>query len=234
MNPVSELVPKDRDLRQREIVPPERLVCCQALVIGVGAIGRQVALQLAAVGLPLLELYDHDAVAIENLASQGYRPDQLGLAKVAATAADCRHLNPGTQVIPRAERFRRSSGRQMTGNGTSLVFCCVDSIATRRLVWESVRQQAALFLDGRMSAEVVRVLAVASPVGDRYYAATLFDRNEAYAGSCTARSTIYTASVAAGLMLGQMTRWLRHLPVDGDLILNLLSMELTVAAQTPS
>jgi sulfur carrier protein ThiS adenylyltransferase len=93
-----------------------------------------------------------------------------------------------------------------------------------------LRHHAALWLDGRMSAEVIRVLAVASPATDGFYATTLFDGGEVYAGSCTARSTIYSASIAAGLMLGQMTRWLRRLPIDADVTLNLLSMEMTVTA----
>ena len=38
----------DRDLRQRELVPPDKLASCHVLVIGVGAVGRQAALQLAA------------------------------------------------------------------------------------------------------------------------------------------------------------------------------------------
>jgi sulfur carrier protein ThiS adenylyltransferase len=224
----------NRDLRQREIVPPERLAACHAVVVGVGAIGRQVALQLAPVGMPVIVLYDEDRVAEENLAPQGYRPDQLTVAKVDATAADCRRINPATNVIARDERFRRSSSKQIGVPGSSLVvFCCVDSIATRRLVWEAVRSFAAMFIDGRMSAEVLRVLAAESPATDRYYATTLFDAGDAYAGSCTARSTIYTASIAAGLMLTQFTRWLRRLPVDPDVTLNLLSMELAVAAGTP-
>ena len=33
---------------------------------------------------------------------------------------------------------------------------------------------------------------------------------------------------AAGLMLGQFTRWLRDLPVERDVLLNLLASELTV------
>ena len=78
-----------------------------------------------------------------------------------------------------------------------------------------------------MSAEVIRVLAVNGCATDDYYATTLFNAGDAYAGSCTARSTIYTASIAAGLMVGQMTKWLRNLPVDRDLSLNLLSAELT-------
>ncbi len=105
----------------------------------------------------------------------------------------------------------------------------MDSIVRRRLIWEAVKLQAALFVDGRMSAEVIRVLAVDSPASDDFYHRTLFAAEEAYAGSCTARSTIYTASVAAGLMVGQMTKWLRRLPVDRDLTLNLLSAELVTA-----
>jgi sulfur carrier protein ThiS adenylyltransferase len=221
----------DRDLRQRDLVPPERLDACHALVIGVGAIGRQVALQLAAVGVPLLVLYDEDTVGVENLASQGYRPDQLDFLKVDATAADCRRIHPAAHVIPKPERFRRTAARAVTVGGSALAaFCCVDSITTRRLLWESLRDVAALFVDGRMSAEVLRVLAVDSPAADGSYAATLFAEEEAYAGACTARSTIYTASVAAGLMVGQMTKWLRPLAVDADVTLNLLAMELTVAA----
>src|SRR5438034_3178751 len=101
MTPSTNSSITDRDIRQRSIVPPERLAACHALVIGVGAIGRQVALQLAAVGIPLLILYDHDSVAEENLAAQGYRPDQLGLTKVDATALDCQRLHPPSLTLPK-------------------------------------------------------------------------------------------------------------------------------------
>ena len=43
--------------------------------------------------------------------------------------------------------------------------------------------------------------------------ATLFAAEEAYAGSCTAKTTIYCANLAAALMLAQFTKWLRRLPV---------------------
>lgn len=220
----------ERDRRQRDIVPPDRLASCHALVIGVGAIGRQVALQLAAIGVPRLTLIDHDDVRVENLAPQGYLVEDLQAWKVEATAALCRRINPETQVTALAERFKRSSARDLFFDHRPIVFACVDLIGTRRLIWEAVHPRAALFLDGRMSGETIRVLAVESPATDRHYPQTLFAAEEAYAGSCTARSTIYTASIAAGLMIGQMTRWLRQLPVDSDLVLNLLATELTVGA----
>jgi sulfur carrier protein ThiS adenylyltransferase len=41
-------------------------------------------------------------------------------------------------------------------------------------------------------------------------------------------NTIYSANIAAGLMLAQFTKWLRRLPVEADLALNLLAGELAV------
>jgi sulfur carrier protein ThiS adenylyltransferase len=143
----------------------------------------------------------------------------------------CRQINPEIQIIAVAERFKRSTVRRLpVGNGRLVVFVCVDKIQARKLIWEALRPQAVFLVDGRMSAEVIRVLAVAAPAVGGSYAATLFQPEQAYAGACTAKSTIYTASIAAGLMLGQFTRWLRDLPVDADVLLNLLSMELTVTA----
>lgn len=222
----------DRDLRQREIVPSAKLACCHALVIGVGAIGRQVALQLAAVGIGSLDLIDFDSVEEVNLAPQAYWPEDIGVAKVEATARICRSINPEIKLGIHNDRFRRSSARTLLApqNGTAMiaVFACVDSITTRGLIWETVQSQAAFFADGRMSAETLRVLASDRPISDPYYPTSLFAEEQAHTGACTARSTVYTASIAAGLMLGQFTRWLRGLPIDRDVMLNLLSMELAV------
>jgi sulfur carrier protein ThiS adenylyltransferase len=56
----------------------------------------------------------------------------------------------------------------------------------------------------------------------------LFRADEAFVGPCTAKTTIYCANIAAGLMLGQFTKYLRQLPVDADIQLNLLASELSV------
>jgi sulfur carrier protein ThiS adenylyltransferase len=222
----------DRDIRQRQIVPPERLAACHVVVIGVGAVGRQVAVQLSAIGVSHLTLIDHDRVGVENLAPQAYWPSDIGQLKVQATATLCRQIHPEAQIEIVAERFRRSMTKSLaafTGaNIQPVVFACVDSIATRGVIWQVVKHTSGFFVDGRMNAEVIRVLAVAQPSIDSYYPTTLFAPEEALVGSCTAKSTVYTASIAAGLMLGQFTKWLRGLPVERDLMLNLLSAEMTV------
>ena len=211
----------ERYSRQRDLVPPDRLALCKATVIGVGAIGRQVALQLAAMGIPWLQLIDFDLVEASNLASQGYLQDDLGRPKVQATGDLCHQINHGLEVYEMAERFRRS---MEVGN---VVFCAVDSIDIRRLIWEAVKDKADFLADGRMSAEVLRVLTACDSASRKHYPTTLFAAEEAYVGACTAKTTIYCANIAAGLMLTQFTKWLRRLPADLDLTLNLLAGELT-------
>jgi sulfur carrier protein ThiS adenylyltransferase len=79
-----------------------------------------------------------------------------------------------------------------------------------------------------MSGEVLRVLVACDEPSRERYPTTLFSAEEAYQGSCTARSTIYCANVAAGIMVSQFAKYLRHLPVEPDVQLNLLSSELSV------
>src|SRR5262249_15610505 len=61
--------------------------------------------------------------------------------------------------------------------------------------------QAALFLDGRMSGEVIRVLTADSPATDRQYAATLFDAGSVavnYAGG-TNNDAVLTVTSLGGV-----------------------------------
>ena len=214
----------DRFSRQADIVPRERILGCKATVIGVGAIGRQVASQLAAIGLSWMQLIDHDVVEESNLASQGYFEDDLKRFKVHATADICHQTNPGLELYTINERFKRST---LVGN---CVFCCVDSIVTRRLIWDAVKNKVNFYCDGRMSAEVLRIVTSCDEKSRQYYPQTLFAAEQAHAGPCTAKTTIYCANIAAGLMLAQFTKYLRQLLVDYDIQLNLLASELNVGA----
>jgi sulfur carrier protein ThiS adenylyltransferase len=214
---------EDRFVRQRDLVPQERLRLLKITVIGVGAIGRQASLQLAAVGARRLQLVDFDEVDLANVTTQGYSTDDVGRLKVDATADAVQHLDPTIEVDTIEDRYRP---RQDTGDA---VFCCVDSITARTAIWRSVQHKCQFWADGRMLGEVIRVLAVDERVGHDHYPSTLFSQSEAEPGRCTARSTIYTANIAAGLMVHQFSRWLRGLAVDRDTTLNLLAGELTVA-----
>jgi len=88
--------------------------------------------------------------------------------------------------------------------------------------------------DGRMLVEMMRIVTVVDDDSRAHYPATLFEASEAQTGSCTPRGVIYTAAIAAGLMLHQFVRWLRGLPIDPDVTLNLLASELGAWSDAPS
>ncbi|NIP51586.1 MAG: hypothetical protein GWO26_06310 [Phycisphaerae bacterium] len=79
-----------------------------------------------------------------------------------------------------------------------------------------------------MTAETLRILTAYDCESRQHYPTTLFRANEAFVGSCTAKATIYCANIAAGLMIAQFTKYLRQLPIDPDIQLNLLASEFSV------
>ena len=85
----------NRFARQDGLVPRHIMAPLNVTVIGVGAIGRQVALQLAALGVRKLQLVDFDTVEITNVTTQGYLKQEIGLSKVEATARAIRQIDRG-------------------------------------------------------------------------------------------------------------------------------------------
>ena len=221
-NPTGLTIMVDRFARQADLVPRSRLQELTIDVIGVGAIGRQVALQLTAMGAVRLRLFDPDTVELTNITTQGYtQADDLGQCKVEATCRALRAVEPELEIDLVTDRYRPEHG------ASGAVFCCVDSISARKAIWRAVRDRCEFWCDGRMLGEVARILTVDTRMSQDHYSSTLFPQVEAQAGSCTSRSTIYCAGIAAGLMLHQFTRWLRGIPVQGDQLIDLLAGEWT-------
>ncbi|WP_417849459.1 ThiF family adenylyltransferase [Thalassoglobus sp.] len=212
---------KVRFTRQQELVPMEKLKNLKVTVIGVGAIGRQVAIQLASIGARSIQLIDFDTVEPTNITTQGYFEANLGRSKVEATAEHMREIDSNVEVSTIQDRYRP---RQHIGEA---VFCCVDSISSRAAIWKSVKGRQQFWCDGRMLGEVIRILTATNSESRHHYQTTLFPQSEAQSGSCTTQSTIYTANLAAALMLHQFTRWMREISVDLDMTLNLVAAEMT-------
>src|SRR3954462_5133978 len=91
---VTSQTSSNRFARQQDLVPAEKMTELVVTVIGVGAIGRQVALQLAAIGVRRLQLVDFDRVDHTNVTAQGYLFEDVGQPKVIATAKAIARLDP--------------------------------------------------------------------------------------------------------------------------------------------
>ena len=88
---------EERYSRQRDLIPRERLLSCKATVIGVGAIGRQVALQLAAMGVGWLQLVDRDVVEESGARNRRGQGGSRGLIP-ATPAGQCERVRQRSSV----------------------------------------------------------------------------------------------------------------------------------------
>ncbi len=216
-----------RQFRMSTLVPAEKLAGLEIAVIGVGAIGRSVALQLAQIGADSFTLIDPDTIEELNVGPQGHWPEDIGQHKVEAVARDVLRLNPDVAVC----RTIKDIYKPDILDAATIIFACVDSMAARAEIFEAEAEHFRFFCDGRMAAEICRI-HTADPVDKdsmQAYRDSLYADDEALDEPCTAKSTGYCASIAAGLMVAQFSQWLRGVPLfNPQIILNILAAEMTV------
>lgn len=216
-----------RNLRQIDVIPQEKLIESKVAIIGCGAIGRQVAIMLATMGVGEIHLIDHDNVSTENLGAQGHYEGYVGKPKVNATEDAMRLANSGPLIETHYKKIE-DFGDFDWDKAPTAIFCCVDSMKSRIAIsqyWAGGKGQ--MFIDGRMSVMTCRaVSALRSQEGDiQYYEKTLFPDGEATPSPCTAKSTFFTANIVSGIMVAMfVNRLLRDMPAtERDVLMNMVS-----------
>lgn len=182
--------------RQLDLIPVGALAQARVHVIGCGAIGSFVAMQLAKMGVNDITVYDMDTVSIENMSNQNFRFSDIGKNKAEALAEIVRDFT-GVRltVVPRPW----SPLDQLSG----IVVSAVDSMDVRKEIWNKCKMSFNVthVIDPRMGAEVA-LLYTMSPHNDRdreAYETTMYSDKDSVQEKCTAKSTIYTANLLSGL-----------------------------------
>jgi molybdopterin-synthase adenylyltransferase len=120
---------EERHDRQRLIPEWEqsRITAATAVVIGMGALGNEVAKNLALLGVGHLLLCDHDTVAVSNLSRTVlFTDDDVGHPKAETAAAALSRLAPRTRVTPRGSRLTNGVGLGELADA-GVVLACLDS-----------------------------------------------------------------------------------------------------------
>lgn len=197
--------------RQSAIIDPDTMASLGFMVVGTGAIGRQVALQLVMAGAQKLAIWDFDKVEEHNLPNQGWPEDAIGKYKTDAMEDDLLRHNAKLGLAKRTVRFTGESFNKEQMRRpfkVDVAISAVDSMDARTEFYDTIKDHCKLFVDGRMTAESCRIIA-ATPES-LYYPSTLFNQAEMQEGPCAAKSTIYCANIAAGYMVAMVTRWMRE------------------------
>lgn len=189
----------DHLTRQLDLIPVETLGQ-QVTIIGCGAIGSFLGLQLAKMGLTRITCYDHDEVDVVNMSNQWFRFRDIGLNKAIALSELVSDFT-GVTINPVPEAFIPDYAVRLAG----IVVVAVDSMAARKMIYDSIRARGfavKYIIDPRMSAEFYTQYTI-NPFDEKdqaTYAKVLQSDEKSVAERCTAKSTVYTASLAAGLV----------------------------------
>lgn len=117
-------------------------------IIGVGAVGSNIALQLAKLGVTTIHLWDFDIVNEHNITNQVYTSLDVGLPKVNALKKHMLENNPDIKIYAHNMRY---TNQPLKG----IIFLTVDSIKTRKEIAENNFHNLfiKLVIDGRIGLE---------------------------------------------------------------------------------
>lgn len=217
---------RQRTLRYSSLIPLERFQSTPILIVGLGAIGRQVALLLASMGARTIHGFDGDTVEPLNLGPQLYREDQIDLRKCEATGDDCHRSSSILKWYdnPHWNPSETSSIHTPPDNLEMPVFACVDKMDVRKDLFESFPSNP--FFDGRMGGNTLHIFSATDPASRAHYLAKWFPDSESEPLGCTDRATAYTAYIAAGLLVSQYIVYLRGDPIEKHFTFNIPGLDL--------
>ena len=151
--------------RHSEIFLPDK-VLHPIHIIGVGATGSFVAMELARLGCPVLNIYDFDNVELHNIPNQYYDTGDLNLQKVDALEIKLKEINPNIvinkyncAVLPHKEEGKDNiSIDEMAG----YVFLLVDSMTVRKDLWDAIKGNKNIIhvWESRLGSDQARVYSL--------------------------------------------------------------------------
>lgn len=185
----------------------DKLQTKQVILAGVGGIGSYIGFLLARMKPARLVIYDNDTVEAVNMSGQLYSRQDIGTPKVDALANMVANYADYHSVVTMNGLYTETS------EAGDIMICGFDNMTARKTFfrkWEAhVMDKPAeergkcLFIDGRLAAEELQVLAVQ---GDDIRAITqyksdwLFSDSEADATVCSYKQTTFMANMIASIM----------------------------------
>ena len=183
-------------------------------IIGVGATGSFVAMMLARMGVPVINIYDFDDVEIHNIPNQYYDTGDLGKLKAEALADKLRLINPDITVNVGKEAVTPEDVSKMSG----YLFSLVDSMKVRKELWEAAKANTNLInvWESRLGSDQARVYSLPIEEGLDYarYEQDFYDDDNAEVSACgTSITVLPIVMMTASLMIVQFIDLVMENPV---------------------
>ena len=185
-----------RYLRNKDLINQSLLD--EVTIIGAGGIASALVSMLSQMGFKTFHIWDDDKLEEHNLSTTAYPEDYLGMHKVECASNMIWLHNKKTSVTQYVKRW-------VPGDYLSdIVMLTPDNMETRldvHMDWKRNDNRRAL-IDMRMGALTMEVISVDKDNDN--FGKTWQPSNKISDEACTAKHTIFTANIVAGLGASQL------------------------------
>jgi molybdopterin/thiamine biosynthesis adenylyltransferase len=157
-----ELVRYDRQIMIREIgrEGQERLKNAKVFIAGAGGLGSPVSIYLAAAGIGLIKIADHDNVELSNLNRQILHwEEDIGKNKIDSARDKLSRLNPSVNLEITHETINERNVSQMVG-GFDAIVDAMDNFPTRYVLNKAAVEKNIPFFHGAVSGLEGRAMTI--------------------------------------------------------------------------
>lgn len=173
-------------------------------IVGCGATGSRVALELVKLGVRRLRLWDDDRVEEHNIANQAFEAQDAGQYKVNALARLIARQAEDVEVSARVERVRESGSQILQW---PVLFLLTDSMSSRKQIGEGLKRNMKVqqLVETRLGTNIGYVYGLDAriPSHHKQWMDTLSEDAVVETSACGARITIG----ASAAMLSGMAVW---------------------------
>lgn len=189
-------------------------------VIGAGATGSWLVLQLAKLGITNITVYDFDVVEEHNIPNQLFGLEHVGIPKVYALSEIVKNQT-GLRIKAMNEKFTH-------GRLRGYVFVMVDSMQARKDIFTTsikAKSQVKLMVEPRMGLNEGRVYNVipTDSTHCKRWEDCWYPDSEAEVSACgTSQSVITTAILTASICARQLINHVNDVELDNEILLDVM------------
>ena len=187
------------------------------ILAGCGGICSWTVLQLARMNPAALFMYDDDTVEQANMSGQLYCQEDVGKAKVDAMADMVKSYTTMRNIYAIKDKFTTNS------EAGDIMICGFDNMKARKTFYNSWKNHVlskpeeerykCLFLDGRLSINVLQVLCL---TGNCYYDWEEYEKNYLFSDTqaeetqCSLKQTTYLACMIGSMIVNLFTNFVAN------------------------
>jgi adenylyltransferase/sulfurtransferase len=137
-----------------------KLKRAKVFIAGVGGLGSVTAIYLAAAGVGVIRIVDHDKVELSNLNRQIlHRAEDIGKKKVDSAAKRLKSINPEVKIEAVAEKMTEANISELV-TGFDLIVDAMDNLPTRYLLNKIAIDKEIPFFHGAVNGFEGRAMTI--------------------------------------------------------------------------